>query len=248
MSPHKTQPIEIRPGRRARRQAEKRKRLRQHLMASVAITFLAAMLVLFFAQSPEPPLVEATLPDRPEEEVVNDEGLELDREQVLAPVAAERLSRGAQTPPERLSRPGEGGSTGQPAPSISAIPAPPVGEPPRTPAGGSAEVGEIQTPDPVGDIDDDPPPPPTTTSPPVAVDDELTRPPIDPIVDPVCPTGRRYDPDRRECVSDEDPEPAERDEDGEEAAEEKEQPSRSDLGGVTKGRGSVIERDIDDER
>src|SRR5690606_38703309 len=132
----RTQPIEIRPGRRARRKAERRKRFRQHFMASAALAFLAAMLVLFFSQPMEPPLVEATLPDPPEEEeeeVVNDEGLVLDREAVLAPVAAGSVSRGAESAAERLSRPGGTPATQEPPPSIPAIPDPPV--PSGTPVG-----------------------------------------------------------------------------------------------------------------
>jgi hypothetical protein len=100
----------------------------QHLLASVILAGTALALVLLFGQSSAPPLVEATLPDKPEpeEEVVNDEGLELGRERVLAPVAAGRPQVGKGT--DTVRTPGT-----RPAPP-AAPPAPaPVAAPPAAP-------------------------------------------------------------------------------------------------------------------
>src|SRR5690606_5433244 len=107
-----------------------------------------------------------------------------------------------ETPSERRSRPGGTPGTPEPPPQLTPTisPAPPVDEPPRTPAAANASPAPA----------DDEPPPPVTTAPPVALDEEAVRPPIDAVVDPVCWDGWTYDEERRQCVRDQEPEPADK--------------------------------------
>lgn len=236
MDPHRTQPIEIRPGRRSRRKAERRKKLLERLLVSFALTALA--LVLLFGQS-EPPMVEATLPDKPEPTEEPVQGFELGRERVLAPVASGRPVNGAESLAERRSRPGGTPDTQEPPP---AIPVPPV--PSGTPAGGPAEgpIGPKPTTDDVDPVVNSQQgsgraaPPPVTTSPPVAVDEEkLTRPPIDLPVDPV--------DESEEQVVVEQPEETGATPERDLAEEQPEETVNDDAGGgVVKGPGSILEK------
>src|SRR5690606_38286435 len=154
---------------------------------------------------------------------------------VLAPVASGKPVNGAETPAERLSRPVGTPGTQEPDPPVPAaggsagVPIGPTpsadgvdDEPPRPPAASK---------DAPAPVDDEPPPPPTTPSPSEAVDEEASRPPIDPIVDPVCWDGWSYDDDRRECVPDEDRVPPELPEEG----ADDEDPGSDDGGGDEHG-------------